>query len=65
MSEQRERILAALKCCRHDLCENCPIQLDICDTLYVETDVIPTDLLDLIEKELSDESIIERNHMIS
>jgi len=52
MNEQREMILKAIECCRRGHCENCPLQRDICDDLMVDTEVIPTELLDMIEEEL-------------
>ena len=33
-------------------CENCPLQLQICDELEVEMESIPAELLDLIEEAL-------------
>ena len=50
----REELRKALRCCREDGCEDCPLQVDICDQLYIDTEIIPTELLDLIENELSD-----------
>lgn len=42
-------VLKALKCCRKDSCDQCPLQKEICDTLTVEMEKIPRELLDLVE----------------
>ena len=47
------KILDAIQCCRRGSCDDCPIQKESCDALYVVTDVVPAKLLDLIEDELS------------
>ena len=44
-----KRILKAIRCCRDDLCAKCPLQLEICDKLRVESESIPVELLDMIE----------------
>jgi hypothetical protein len=51
--DKKELVLTALDECRRGHCDDCPLQATICDTLYVETEVIPTELLDLIEELLS------------
>ena len=48
----REELKKTLRCCRKDDCENCPLQLQICDELEVEMESIPTELLDMIEEAL-------------
>lgn len=45
-------VLEALRCCRADDCENCPLQPEICDELAVEMESVPAELLDRIEEEL-------------
>ena len=42
----------AIRCCRREDCENCPLQMQICDELAVEMESVPAELLDLIEEEL-------------
>ena len=44
-----------IRCCRKDDCENCPLQLQICDELEVEMESLPAELLDLIEEALEAE----------
>lgn len=51
MKELRE----AIRCCRADDCENCPLQQQICDQLAVVMESVPAELLDLIEEALEDE----------
>ena len=48
----REKILAAIRCCRVDDCENCPLQGEICDELCVEMESLPAELVDMVEEEL-------------
>ena len=48
----REELKKTLRCCRMEDCENCPLQLQICDELEVEMESIPAELLDLIEEAL-------------
>ena len=47
----REDLIAALRCCRDDDCEHCPVQKETCDELFVETVEIPVGLIDLIDAE--------------
>ena len=47
-----KRILKAIRCCRDDLCTQCPMQKEICDELRVEMESVPAELLDMIENEL-------------
>ena len=42
----------AIRCCRADDCDHCPMQLQICDELEVIMESVPAELLDLIEEEL-------------
>ena len=51
----RMDVLKAIKCCREDRCDECPLQGQICDTLFVEMTELPTELVELIEE------ILERN----
>ena len=48
----RSELLIAVKCCREDRCDECPLQEKICDELRITMESIPADLLDLIEEEL-------------
>ena len=47
-----KRILKSIRCCRDDLCTQCPMQKEICDELRVEMESVPAELLDMIEEEL-------------
>lgn len=47
-------LLIAVKCCREDRCEECPLQEKICDELCVAMESVPAELLDLIEENLED-----------
>ena len=50
----KEELRAAIRCCRNDDCENCPLQAEICDDLRVDMVDLPEELVDLIEDALSD-----------
>lgn len=43
-----KRILEAVRCCREDECDRCPLQLDICDEFPVEMELLPSELIDRI-----------------
>lgn len=47
-------VLKTIKCCRGDQCSECPLQDEICDTLFVEMEELPSDLVDLIEEVLEE-----------
>ena len=51
------KILDAIRCCRRGSCDDCPIQKESCDELYVLTDVVPSKLMDMVEEELSKEIV--------
>lgn len=46
--------LKAVRCCRDDLCTECPLQGEICDTFQVEMESLPSELVDMIEDELKE-----------
>ena len=48
----RKKLLKAIRCCREDRCEDCPLQEEICDELRVDMVDLPEELVDMIEKEL-------------
>ncbi len=48
------RILKAIRCCREDLCEKCPMQGEICDEFGTESEPLPAALVDMIEDELEE-----------
>ena len=48
----RERLLEAIRCCRLDDCEHCPMQEEVCDELRVDMEELPAELIDFIEREL-------------
>ena len=52
MNETREKLMEALECCRRGSCEHCPLQGEIGDELLVDTEALPTELLDRIEAAL-------------
>lgn len=43
-------VLETIRCCREGLCIECPLQKEICDTLFVEMEELPTQLVDMIEE---------------
>lgn len=47
-------VLTAIRCCRSDDCEHCPLQLQICDELKVEMVELPEELVDMVEEALSE-----------
>ena len=47
-----DKLREAVRCCRREECERCPLQLQICDELEVEMESLPAELLDMIENEL-------------
>lgn len=49
-----KEILKAIRCCRDDLCTKCPLQTEICDELWVDTETIPAELVDMIEEQLEE-----------
>ena len=53
MSRTKE-VLKAIRCCRDDLCANCPLQCEICDELWVDMESLPAELVDMIEEELEE-----------
>lgn len=64
MSEvDAKKILKAIRCCRDDLCTQCPLQKDICDELWVDMETIPAELVDMIEEQL--EELIKMKRPIS
>lgn len=44
----KDDLAMALRCCRAEDCEHCPVQLEICDELIVDMESVPADLVDLI-----------------
>lgn len=52
MTEKCRKVLKALRCCRDDMCTQCPLQEEICDELRVDMESVPSELLDRIEEEL-------------
>lgn len=49
---RKEKIMEALRCCRDEACERCPLQGEICDELRVDMVDLPEELVDLIEEAL-------------
>lgn len=50
----KAELLEAIRCCREDDCENCPLQKEICDEFIVKMESLPADLVDMIEEELEE-----------
>lgn len=54
--KEKRELKEAIRCCRVEGgCEQCPLQLEICDELVVEMENIPAGLMDLIEEALEDQ----------
>lgn len=49
-----KKILKTIRCCRDDMCTQCPVQKDICDELWVDMETIPAELVDMIEEQLEE-----------
>lgn len=50
-----EEILKALKCCKvQHQCDQCPLQEEICDELYLEMVKLPAELVEMIIDELEE-----------
>lgn len=45
-------LLEAVRCCRDKRCNDCPMQLEICDQLRVAMLDLPEELVEKIEEEL-------------
>lgn len=43
----------AVRCCREDDCEHCPLQSEICDELRVDMVDLPEGLVEMVETALS------------
>ena len=50
----KEELRTAIRCCRNDDCENCPLQRAICDQLRVDMVDLPEDLVALVEDALEE-----------
>jgi hypothetical protein len=50
----KQELREAIRCCRSDDCEHCPLQEEICDELRVDMVDLPEDLVDLIDDALVD-----------
>ena len=57
MSDRIKNVLKAIRCCRDDLCTQCPLQKEICDELRVNMEVLPAELVDMIEEELEEKIV--------
>lgn len=47
-------LLEAIRCCRDKRCNDCPMQLEICDQLRVAMLDLPEELVEKIEEELEE-----------
>ena len=54
--EKRADVLGAVRCCRREWCDVCPLQSEICDKLCVEMIDVPAELLDMIEQVLEQQN---------
>ena len=50
----KEELREAIRCCRNDDCEHCPLQRAICDQLRVDMVDLPEDLVALVEEALEE-----------
>lgn len=50
----KTELLEAVRCCRKDDCEHCPLQAEICDELRVDMVDLPEDLVALVEEALEE-----------
>lgn len=50
----KEELRNAIRCCKKDNCEGCPLQEEICDELQVDMVELPVDLVDMVEDALSE-----------
>ena len=48
----KRQLREAMQCCKDGTCNKCPLQQELCDTLYVEMVEVPEQLLDLIDENL-------------
>lgn len=55
--DRRKDILDTIECCRDEniKCEDCPLQGEICDELYVEMISLPAGLVDMIEEAMAEQ----------
>lgn len=51
---EKKDLRTALRCCRADNCEDCPMQEEICDEFRVDMESVPAELLDMIDQALGD-----------
>ena len=57
MNDMKENIRKAIRCCRDERCDKCPVQMEICDELCVEMVEVPEQLLDMIDETLSEDMV--------
>lgn len=53
-NKRTKEILKAIRCCRDDLCNKCPLQHEICDELWVDMESLPVALVEMIEDQLEE-----------
>ena len=51
----KQKIIDAIECCMNGVprCDKCPLQEEICDTMYVPHVALPAELVEMIEEALS------------
>ena len=57
---RRERILEAIRCCREQACERCPMMEETCDDFAVRMNSLPEELVNQIVDELEHNIIVLR-----
>ena len=50
----KQDLREAIRCCRSDDCEHCPLQEEICDELRVDMVDLPEELIELVEYALEE-----------
>lgn len=53
----RERIAEAIRCCREQACDQCPMQTETCDEFVVRMNSLPEELVDRILDELENKVV--------
>ena len=55
MSDRKDELLKALKCCKvQHQCDQCPLQEEICDELFLEMIKLPEELVEMVIDELEE-----------
>lgn len=57
---KREKYAAAIRCCREQACDQCPMQTETCDEFMVRMNSLPEELVDRILAELENRIVVLR-----